>query len=451
MNKASQIPFRNPQQEKALLLDAALAGANAAEACKKLLDILIEEGSLDDAVEAYKAFVKGHGDNRECGQALARACAVSGDAARAVGVYADLVRRFPSEYVNYKELEKLYMRIGRPRKAIALYKGLKTAHPLKRKSYKRLTGIYWRMGDIQRAISCLKKEIDEYGITPKLSRELGKFYLISRRYIRAIESFQNALAGDKGDRETRVWLGVALMENGNYELAEYEFEELLRERPGDFQSLIHLAELRIRENKLEEARDILEKLDRRYPDNSRVMLCRAEIDFFEGRFRESARRGEEALAQTPFYYIWEQVRCHRLLTHAYRALHEVKKERLHREMHEALKKSRDVFSGLIRVAELKIGSGRLDEGREILERILDLYPNNSRARVALAELLLREESDRMAIEVAEGVLRDASPRFATDLTRAHAVLAKAHDRIGAREKAEYHRRQRAALSAKGKA
>jgi predicted Zn-dependent protease len=182
-----------------------------------------------------------------------------------------------------------------------------------------------------------------------------------------------------------------------------------------------------------------------------VTLCRAEIDFLEEHFREAARRGEKALAQTPFYYVWEQVRCHRLLTLSYRALREVKKQRLHREMYEALKKSRDVFSGLIRVAELKVGSGRLDEGKEILERILDLYPNNSRARVALAELLLREESDRMAIEVAEVVLKEASPRFAMDLTRAHAVLAKAHSRMGAKEKAEYHRRQRTKLSAKGKA
>lgn len=451
MSEVRHIPFRNPHPDKALLLEAALAGAHAAEACGKLLELLIKEGSLDNAIGVYKAFIKEHRDNGECGQLLARACAASGNVAEAVRVYADLIKRFPAEYANYKELEKLYMRIGQPRKAIALYRGLKSSHPLKRKSYKRLTGIYWRMGDVPRAISCLKKEIDEYGVTPKLSRELGKFYLIGRHYIRAIESFQNALAGDKGDRETRVWLGVALMENGNYELAEYEFKELLREKPSDFQSLIHLAELRIRENKLDEARGILEEVDRRFPDNSRVMLCRAEIDFLEERFGEAAQRGEEALSQTPFYYIWEQVRCHRLLKHAYRALHELKKERLHREMHEALKKSRDVFSGLIRVAELKMGSGRLDEGREILERILDLYPNNSRARVAMAELLLREGSDRMAIEAAEGVLEEASPRFAVDLTRAHAVLAKAHDRMGAKEKAEHHRRQRAALNAKGKA
>ncbi|MEJ2745193.1 MAG: tetratricopeptide repeat protein, partial [bacterium] len=354
MTEASHISFRKPNPEKALLLEAALTGSRAAEACKKLLDLLISEGSLNDAVEVYKAFVKDHRDDAECGRVLARACAASGDVAEAGRLYSDLVKRFPSEYANYKELEKLYMRIGQPRKAIALYKGLKAAHPLKRKSYKRLTGIYWQMGDVPRAISCLKKEIDEYGVTPKLNRELGKFYLISRRYIRAIASFQNALAGDKGDRETRVWLGVALMENGNYELAEYEFKELLRERPTDFQSLIHLAELRIRENKLKEARGILEEVDRRFPDNSRVMLCCAEIDFLEERFGEAAQRGEEALTQTPFYYVWEQVRCHRLLTLTYRALREVKKERLHREMHAALKKSRDVFSGLIRVAELKI-------------------------------------------------------------------------------------------------
>jgi len=451
MSARPRIAFQTPNQEKDLLLEGVLTGSHPVDSCKKLLDLLIKGGSLDDAVKVYCAFAKDDRKDLECGQILARACAAAGDAAGAVRVYADLIRRFPAEYINYKELEKLYMRIGQPRRAIALYKGLKVAHPLKKKSYKRLTGIYWRLGDIPRAISCLRKEIDEYGVTPKLSRELGKFYLLSRHYIRAIESFQNALAGDKGDRETRVWLGVALMENGNYELAEYEFAELLKENPGNYQSLIHMAELRIRENKLREARELLEEVERRYPDKSRVMVCCAEIDFLEGRFKDAARRGEAALAQTPFYYIWEQVRCHRLLKHAYRALHESKRAKLHREMQEALKKCRDVFSGLIHVAELKIVSGRLDEGKEILERILDLYPGNSRARVALAELFLRERNDRKAIEVAEGVLKDASPRFTVDLIRAHAVLAEAHGRIGAREKSAHHRRQRAALRVKGKA
>ncbi len=451
MNKETPLTFQKPDSEKAFLLESALTGLNAAGSCKKLLDILFKEGSLDDAVEVYGAFAKNHQDDVECGQMVARACASSGDAAEAIRVYNDLIRRFPSEYINYKELEKLYVQIGRPRRAITLYKGLRRSHPLKQKSYKRLTGIYWRLGDIPQAISCLKKEIDEYGLTARLSRELGKFYLISKRYIRAIESFQNALAEDKRDRETRVWLGVALMENGNYELAEYEFAERLKEKPGNYQSLIHMAELRIRENKLTEARELLEELDRRYPDNSRVLLCRAEIDFLEGRFEEAAQRGEAALDQTPFYYIWEQVRCHRLLKHVYRALHEAKKAKLHKEMQEALEKCRDVFSGLIRVAELKIGSGRLDEGKDILERILDLYPGNARARVARAELFFRERNDLKAIEIAEAVLKDASPRFTMDLIRAHAVLARAYRRLGEKEKAAFHRRQRADLCVKGKA
>ena len=248
---------------------------------------------------------------------------------------------------------------------------------------------------------------------------------------------------DKDDRETRTWLGIALMENGNFELAEYEFSELLRERPGEFQALVHMAELRIRENRLREARGILDRMDEQWPGNSRLVLCRAEIEFLEGRPDEAARLGERALEMTPFYYVWEQLRCHRILKHAYRALRETARARLHREMQKALQESRDVFGGLIRVAELKFRTGALESGKEILERILDLYPGNSRARVALAEFFLREGDSRAAVDTAEGVLRDGPRRYTMDILRAHAVLARAYARLGKRVQSAFHRRQRA--------
>lgn len=410
--------------------------------------MLIREGAFDEAVRVYSLFANKNKCGLEQGQLVARACAAAGHVGAAVRVYVDLVRRFPAEYPNYKELEKLYMRIGHPRKAIALYLSIRPNHPLRRKSYKRLTGIHWRLGDIHHAIAFLLKEAQEFGATPKLSREAGKFYMLDREYVKAIQSFQNALAQDRSDREARVWLGVALMENGNFELAEYEFSELLREKPRDFQALIHMAELRIRENRLGEARELLKGIDRLHPDNSRVKLCGAEIDFLEGRMEEARRCGEIALAEAPFYHVWEQVRCHRLLKHVYRALGEHTQARLHKEMQDVLKRSRDVFSGLIRVAELKIRSGSPEEGKEILERVLDLYPGNSRARVALAEAHLRERDDQKAVSIAEEVLKDIPPRFAMEPVRAHAVLAAAYRRLGEKEKALCHRKQRAALSAK---
>lgn len=436
---------RRESREEGRLLGEIRRGRCSASSCTRLIRRRAAEGDFDGALKAYRAYSASSADVRKPGHALAAACAEAGNVRIAVSVYRDLLRRFPAEYPFYKELEKLYLRSGQPRRALALYEGMAADNPLKRKSLKRLTGIYWRLGDLSRAISCLKREIREYGFTARLGRELGKFYLLRKRYVGAIEQFGSALAEDKGDRETRTWLGISLMENGNFELAEYEFSELLREKPGDFQSLVHIAELRIRENRLPEARRVLEEMDRRWPGNSRVMLCRAEIEFLEGRPDEAARLGEQALAETPFYYTWEQVRCHRILTHAYRALRETPRMRLHREMQGALQQSRDVFGGLIRIAELKISTGALDEGKEILERILDLYPGNARARVALAEGYLRDPDYRRAVDTAEGVLRDAPRRFSVDILRAHAVLARAYARLGKKVQAAFHRRQRALM------
>jgi tetratricopeptide (TPR) repeat protein len=430
-------------RKKARRRGGACAGRRASASCTRLVRTLVGKGDFAGALKAYRLFAAGNGGSRQAGHILAAACADSGNTRAASGIYRDLIRRFPSEYPLYKDLEKLYLRSGQPGRALSLYLRIRPGNPLRRKSLKRLTGIYWRLGDLPRAISCLRREIREFGFTPRLGRELGKFYLLKRRYVSAIEQFQSALAMDKDDRETRTWLGIALMENGNFELAEYEFSELLRERPGEFQALVHMAELRIRENRLREARGILDRMDEQWPGNSRLVLCRAEIEFLEGRPDEAARLGERALEMTPFYYVWEQLRCHRILKHAYRALRETARARLHREMQKALQESRDVFGGLIRVAELKFRTGALESGKEILERILDLYPGNSRARVALAEFFLREGDSRAAVDTAEGVLRDGPRRYTMDILRAHAVLARAYARLGKRVQSAFHRRQRA--------
>ena len=434
--------FKKMSPVKVRLLDEILTTTGDSNSCARLLDILVNEGSLDEAVKVYYLFDKSGGYDRKPGQMLARACADAGDVSNAIKIYKKLTRSFPHHYTNYKELEKLYLRIGKPESAIALYKGIGREHPLRQKSYKRLTGIYSRLGEIRRAVFYLRREIKEHGASSKRYKELGKLYMADKKYVKAIQAFQNALAHDKDDCGTRIWLGLALMENGNYELAEYEFRELLSGKPHGFQELIHMAELRIRENRLREAQDYLEQVDRHYPDNSRVKLCRAEIAFLEGRHEEAARLGEVSLRQTPFYYIWEQMRCHRLLKHAYRAMHDPERSRLHKEMQNALKKPRDVFGGLIRVAELKIKNGKTGEGRKILKIILDLYPGNAHARVALSELFLLEINDSRAVEVAEDVLKDTAARFTMERSRAHAVLAKAYGRLHERKKAAFHRRQR---------
>ena len=254
-------------------------------------------GDFDGALSAYRLFSEKTAEIRVPAHALASACAEAGNVRIAVAAYRGLLRRYPADYPFYKELEKLYLRSGQPRRALALYEGMAPDNPLRRKGLKRMTGIYWRLGDLSRAVSCLKREIREYGFTARLGRELGKFYLLQKRYVGAIEQFGSALAEDKGDRETRTWLGIALMENENYELAEYEFSELLREKPNDFQALVHIAELRIRQNRLVEARRVLEEMDRRWPGNSRVTLCRAEIEFLEGLVYEvDVALGEQGVA-----------------------------------------------------------------------------------------------------------------------------------------------------------
>jgi tetratricopeptide (TPR) repeat protein len=303
------------------------------------------------------------------------------------------------------------------------------------------------MGDIKHAIRCVKEEIDEYGLSSRRCRELGKLCIAAGDYVGAVQAFQNALAQEKGDKTTRIWLGAALMENGNYELAEYEFSELLRENPHDFQAHMHLAELRVRENRLHEAEHFLSEVEKQFPQNSRVLLCRAEIAFLQEKYKRAVRLGEEALANTPFYFTWEQMRCHRVLKHAYRKLGESSDARLHAELEEVLKTSRDVFSGLIRVAELKLKSKEYDGGKKILRRILDLYPCNAHAQVVFAEALYYDKQYAEAIHVAEKLVASTPPRYVMEHSRAHVVLRKAYLRIGKAEKAPRCKRRRGTLRA----
>lgn len=135
-------------RKKARRRGGACAGRRASASCTRLVRTLVGKGDFAGALKAYRLFAAGNGGSRQAGHILAAACADSGNTRAASGIYRDLIRRFPSEYPLYKDLEKLYLRSGQPGRALSLYLRIRPGNPLRRKSLKRLTGIYWRLGDL---------------------------------------------------------------------------------------------------------------------------------------------------------------------------------------------------------------------------------------------------------------------------------------------------------------
>ncbi|MEA1928304.1 MAG: tetratricopeptide repeat protein, partial [Candidatus Auribacterota bacterium] len=222
--------------------------------------------------------------------------------------------------------------------------------------------------------------------------------------------------------ETRTWLGIALKELGNLRLAEYEFEEILKIKAYSFQGLIHLAELKIQDMKLDDALGCLEVIQRKTPDNARVDICRGWIALKQGNPEKAIDYCTRGLKETRFYFVWEQVLAHRILSRSNRDLGNKEEEELHRLLASAIA-GKDTYESLIKLAENLVKQKELKSATRVYLRIMELYPRNTRAQVGLGEIYLKQGETDNAILICGRALENIPPVYIRETLRAHTVIS----------------------------
>ena len=383
---------------------------------------LTSDGQFEEAIIFYKYSVRKHPHSYRLLLKLALAYENSGDELAAIRTYKRVIRRYPDRFQAYIHLEKIYRRSLNFDKAIALYQDIPSVNPIKKLSLQRLFHIYAVEGDMDNAVKTLQNGIKNYGESYARCLELGKLNLRRGNFLGAVQNFSSAVAFRPRSIETRTWLGVALKELGNFRLAEYEFEEILKIKPNSFQGLIHLAELKIQEMKLEDAIGCLEAIEKKITDNARVNICRGWIALKQEDPEKAIEYCRRGLQESKFYFVWEQVLAHRIISRANQELDNKEEAELHRLMATAIA-GKDTYESLIGLAEQLLRQKELKPATDVYFRIMELYPRNTRAQIGLGDIYLKGGETEKAILTCRRALENIHPMYIRERIRAHTVIS----------------------------
>ncbi len=386
---------------------------------------LSRDGQYEEAALFYRYAVRKHPHSYRFLLKLALAYENAGNEVAAIRTYRRLTLRFPDRFQPYLRLEKIYRRSLHFDRAIALYRDIPSHNPVKERAYRRLYHICAVEGDLDRAMAVLQEAIKNFGESYDRCLELGKLALRRGDFLGAVQSFESAVAFRPGSVSTRTWLGIALKELGNLRLAEYEFNEVLKIKPDSFQGLIHLAELKIQSQQLEEALGFLEAIEKRSPGNARVAICRGWIAYKRGEPARAVEYCRQGLGKTTFYFVWEQILAHRIISRALGETGDGEGSELHRGLADALL-GKDTYESLIRLAESLLKQKKLPSAGEVFRRVLELFPRNTRAQIGLGEIYLKEHDSQKAIAVCQSALEKIRPIYVRERIRAHTVIALAY-------------------------
>ena len=87
---------------------------------------------------------------------------------------------------------------------------------------------------------------------------------------------------------------------------------------------------------------------------------------------------------------------------------------------------KDTYESLIKLAERLIKEKELASATEVFDRVLELFPHNTRAQIGLGEIYLKERDTEKAIKVCRLALERIRPIYVRERIRAHTVIALAY-------------------------
>jgi predicted Zn-dependent protease len=413
---------------------------------KQLASLLRAEKHYAGAAAILRKGMRRHPTDSSMASHLAQTHCEAGEASQAIALYQKVIRERPGDPVPYEKIEKICRERGELRRAVKMYQAIKQDNPLKERSYDRIHFLLVeKMRDFTRGAENLRDAIRRFGPSYRRCKDLGRLHAKQGHWKEAARSYAMALELKKDDTDLISLLGWALSECGEFTKAEECFNRVA----GTFQGSVSLAELALKQGRLEEAEARLSAISRAYPASPRIAIGLAEIRLKRGDAESARRSCEEALRRVPPYFAFEQAHGHEVLAAACRRLGDHGAARYHRELAAALRKGPDTYTALITLAEGKISSNDLSGAEAVLNRMLELYPGNTRALIGHCELQLRLGDARQAVFFGERALAAANPKYADERIQCHLLLKKAHLLLKERRSAEEHGMLAARLRAGG--
>jgi tetratricopeptide (TPR) repeat protein len=408
---------------------------------KQLAGLMREDKQYASAVAVLTKALDLHPGDTALQSHLAKTHHESGDIEKAIELYQEVIAANPDDPVPYEKIEKICKERGMYERAVRLYRRMPNNSALKELSHQRIHFLLVeKIRDVKRGIANLVKAIDDFGPSYHRCKDLGRLYTKMGKWREAAQLYEQALQFKKDDYLIGM-LGWALVDSGELKRAEECFKQI----DGTFHGAVSLAELFLRLGRADEAEIKLDSLAHRYPGNTRIAIGYAELALTRGDARTALTLCEETLPRVPAYFSFEQAHAHEVTAAVFRALGKTEAARRHNEMAKTLKKGPDTYTALITLAERKIAARNLPGAEAVLDRILELYPNNTRALINRGEIALLKDEPRIAAEVGEKALERSRTRYVEEQMRGHLMLSKAYSLLGDRNNSRMHKERAKAL------
>ena len=260
---------------------------------------------------------------------------------------------------------------------------------------------------------------------PEISDLLATSLLHANRHTAARQEFERHLAFDPAALSPRLGLARLAVRDGEFEVAERYYREVLEKAPSDLTALYNLGWLRYRDGVYDEARDLLQRMVGLAPDHAPAHYT---LGLTLERLGDAG--GAEAQLKQTVALEPENVRAHYNLMNLY--------VRTGRDADAA--REREIYQGLAdRFAADRAAEGTARDrylagdyagALQEYDRLLSLHPQSGRFELGRGLCLLKLERDREALASMEKAL-SMDPR----LPDAYFHLAALYQRLGQPEKA----------------
>ncbi len=184
-----------------------LAARDKSDAAYKLMQDAI---SLDPNNKYYQIF-------------YAEVCQLLKKDKEAVGVYENLIKKYPGELDYYFQLAALYMTVGDEKKAAKIYDQIEEKAGINEDISLQKEKIYLHLGDVEKAENELQNMVRAFPDDARYLSMLAEFYMGNNQQTKALEIYKKIAETDPGNPYIHMSLADYYRKTGNKEKA---FSEL---------------------------------------------------------------------------------------------------------------------------------------------------------------------------------------------------------------------------------
>ena len=253
--KLSEFESAKSHVNTALKLDPKFADAHL---LKGGLDAA--EKKYEEAAAHYQKVIELDPSREQAYIFLATIYAEQGKYMEGIKLLNKLLHIEPQSYWAYYYLGRIYIEQGKPNEAVRAYKQSLKINPSFHLAALAL-GIHYELRDqVERAIHVYLEAIDRGDTSPRLLKRTVQLLLAKQDYVRVLKLLEELKSQDPGDLNNRVRIGLIYYEMKDYERAQHEFKDLIKEYPESDRLQYYLSSVYEKLGKYDEAIQIFGKI-----------------------------------------------------------------------------------------------------------------------------------------------------------------------------------------------